>query len=151
MPPHCNARLQVIYKIDIPANRYDMLCLEGIARALNIFRERESAPRFRLADMAGACSHLLSICFCAHIFGCRAFVSLTWRGRSCSLAKGRRGGCFLNGWMPGGTGCGGVRGGDDGLLLVGRSGAACGGVGRMAGWHAATRRWQPKQGYLVRC
>ena len=30
----------VLYKIDIPANRYDMLCLEGIARALNIFRGR---------------------------------------------------------------------------------------------------------------
>ncbi|KAK9860370.1 hypothetical protein WJX84_003650 [Apatococcus fuscideae] len=29
---------EVLYKIDIPANRYDMLCLEGIARALNIFR-----------------------------------------------------------------------------------------------------------------
>ena len=45
---------EVIYKIDIPANRYDMLCLEGIARALNIFRRREEAPRYRLADMTGA-------------------------------------------------------------------------------------------------
>ena len=25
----------VIYKIDIPANRYDLLCLEGLARALH--------------------------------------------------------------------------------------------------------------------
>jgi len=31
---------EIIYKIDIPANRYDMLCLEGIARALNIFRQK---------------------------------------------------------------------------------------------------------------
>ena len=45
---------EVLYKIDIPANRYDMLCLEGIARALNIFRRREEAPRYRLADMTGA-------------------------------------------------------------------------------------------------
>jgi len=44
----------VIYKIDIPANRYDMLCLEGIARALNIFLGREAPPAYRLADMAGA-------------------------------------------------------------------------------------------------
>ena len=29
---------QVIYKIDIPANRYDLLCMEGIASALNVFR-----------------------------------------------------------------------------------------------------------------
>jgi phenylalanyl-tRNA synthetase beta chain len=38
---------EVIYKIDIPANRYDMLCLEGIARALNVFKGREPPPVFR--------------------------------------------------------------------------------------------------------
>ena len=35
---------EIIYKIDIPANRYDMLCLEGIARALNVFNGRIAAP-----------------------------------------------------------------------------------------------------------
>ena len=50
---HCSP--QVIYKIDIPANRYDMLCLEGIARALNIFLGREAPPAYRLADMTGGC------------------------------------------------------------------------------------------------
>ena len=50
-PPHIP---QIIYKIDIPANRYDMLCLEGIARALNVFRGREAPPQYRLADMGGA-------------------------------------------------------------------------------------------------
>ncbi|KAG2482402.1 hypothetical protein HYH03_018663 [Edaphochlamys debaryana] len=44
---------EVIYKIDIPANRYDMLCVEGIARALNIFRGTQPAPTYKLADMAG--------------------------------------------------------------------------------------------------
>ncbi|KAI8464212.1 MAG: hypothetical protein J3K34DRAFT_441251 [Monoraphidium minutum] len=44
---------EVIYKIDIPANRYDMLCLEGIARALNVFKGRVPAPHYRLADMTG--------------------------------------------------------------------------------------------------
>lgn len=44
---------EVIYKIDIPANRYDMLCLEGIARALNIFKGRTPPPHYRLADMLG--------------------------------------------------------------------------------------------------
>lgn len=34
----------VIYKIDVPANRYDILCLEGLARALRIFLELEEAP-----------------------------------------------------------------------------------------------------------
>ena len=40
----------VIYKIDIPANRYDLLCLEGIARALNVFRGQRSTPVFRTVE-----------------------------------------------------------------------------------------------------
>lgn len=44
---------EVIYKIDIPANRYDMLCLEGIARALNIFIGNTEPPKYKLADMTG--------------------------------------------------------------------------------------------------
>ncbi|KAK9915515.1 hypothetical protein WJX75_000157 [Coccomyxa subellipsoidea] len=44
---------EILYKIDIPANRYDMLCLEGIARALNIFNGRIPRVDYRLANMAG--------------------------------------------------------------------------------------------------
>eukprot|EP00953_Heterococcus_sp_UTEX-ZZ885_P001461 1314-Heterococcus_DN1.PRE.3 len=40
----------VIYKLDIPANRYDLLCLEGLARALNIFLGKQSPPQFRLIE-----------------------------------------------------------------------------------------------------
>lgn len=47
----------MIYKIDIPANRYDMLCLEGIARALNVFKGRIQPPQYKLADMAGVCAY----------------------------------------------------------------------------------------------
>ena len=28
----------VIFKVDIPANRYDLLCLEGLARGLLVFQ-----------------------------------------------------------------------------------------------------------------
>ncbi|KAN0079777.1 hypothetical protein V8E54_004991 [Elaphomyces granulatus] len=35
-------------KIEIPANRYDMLCFEGIALMLNIFLGRRSLPNYRL-------------------------------------------------------------------------------------------------------
>lgn len=35
-------------KIEIPANRYDMLCIEGIAQALNEFLGRRDAPNFTL-------------------------------------------------------------------------------------------------------
>jgi phenylalanyl-tRNA synthetase beta chain len=38
-------------KIEIPANRYDMLCFEGIAMHLNIFRGKHGFPKFRLVDM----------------------------------------------------------------------------------------------------
>ena len=33
-----SAEEKTVYKIDIPANRYDLLCLEGLARALLIFQ-----------------------------------------------------------------------------------------------------------------
>ena len=42
----------VIYKIDVPANRYDLLCMEGIARSLRIFLGLEPAPDVH-ADRAG--------------------------------------------------------------------------------------------------
>ncbi|CAK3883691.1 phenylalanyl-tRNA synthetase beta chain [Lecanosticta acicola] len=35
-------------KIEIPANRYDMLCFEGIAMNLNIFLGRQTIPNYRL-------------------------------------------------------------------------------------------------------
>lgn len=35
-----NASEDVIYKIDIPANRYDLLCLEGLVTGLLVFLEK---------------------------------------------------------------------------------------------------------------
>lgn len=35
-------------KIEIPANRYDMLCFEGIAMNLNVFLGRQKVPQYRL-------------------------------------------------------------------------------------------------------
>ena len=40
---------EIIYKIDIPANRYDMLCVEGIALALNIFRKKMPPPTYKVS------------------------------------------------------------------------------------------------------
>jgi phenylalanyl-tRNA synthetase beta chain len=37
-------------KIDIPANRYDLLCVEGIGLALSIFTGREKVPDYRLTE-----------------------------------------------------------------------------------------------------
>ncbi|KAG0569879.1 hypothetical protein KC19_6G122900 [Ceratodon purpureus] len=43
---------EVIYKIDVPANRYDLLCLEGLAMALRVFLLKDPIPTFRVADVA---------------------------------------------------------------------------------------------------
>lgn len=37
-------------KIDIPANRYDLLCHEGIARALLVFLGKMEQPRIRITQ-----------------------------------------------------------------------------------------------------
>lgn len=39
----------ITYKIEVPANRYDLLCLEGLSTALNAFTGRSPAPSFSLA------------------------------------------------------------------------------------------------------
>ncbi|KAL5771815.1 hypothetical protein ACOSP7_011425 [Xanthoceras sorbifolium] len=43
---------EIIYKIEVPANRYDLLCLEGIAQALRIFNKQQEMPTFRVADIS---------------------------------------------------------------------------------------------------
>ncbi|KAI9139095.1 beta subunit of phenylalanyl-tRNA synthetase [Paraphysoderma sedebokerense] len=41
-----------LYKIDIPANRYDLLCPEGIARALKIFQGKTQPPMYKISPAA---------------------------------------------------------------------------------------------------
>lgn len=38
----------VVYKIDMPANRYDLLCVEGLALALRIFLGTEAARDYEV-------------------------------------------------------------------------------------------------------
>ncbi|KAH7432713.1 hypothetical protein KP509_07G036000 [Ceratopteris richardii] len=45
---------EIIYKIEIPANRYDLLCLEGLARALRIFKCIEPVPEFQVSKVPPA-------------------------------------------------------------------------------------------------
>eukprot|EP00126_Sphaerothecum_destruens_P007301 Sdes_comp19790_c0_seq2m11881 len=37
---------EVIYKIDVPANRYDLLCIEGIATSLLVFLGKIQSPKY---------------------------------------------------------------------------------------------------------
>ncbi|XVF29059.1 hypothetical protein REPUB_Repub15cG0087200 [Reevesia pubescens] len=43
---------EVIYKIEVPANRYDLLCLEGLAQALRIFNGHEKIPRYTVSNIS---------------------------------------------------------------------------------------------------
>ena len=38
---------EVLYRIDIPANRYDLLCLEGLVQGLTIFQKKMPVPKYR--------------------------------------------------------------------------------------------------------
>ncbi|KAH9625558.1 hypothetical protein KSS87_023455 [Heliosperma pusillum] len=42
---------EIIYKIEVPANRYDLLCLEGLAQALRVFEGLQEIPTYNLADV----------------------------------------------------------------------------------------------------
>jgi len=37
----------IIYKVEVPANRYDLLCMEGLVTGLLIFQQKCSAPVYR--------------------------------------------------------------------------------------------------------
>mmetsp|Transcript_2361 Transcript_2361/g.2834 ORF Transcript_2361/g.2834 Transcript_2361/m.2834 type:complete len:646 (+) Transcript_2361:151-2088(+) len=41
----------VIYKIDVPANRYDLLCIEGLSRAIKIFLGDLDAPQYQVVQV----------------------------------------------------------------------------------------------------
>lgn len=43
---------EIVYKIDIPANRYDLLCLEGLSRGLLVFLQKIEAPIYSKVEAA---------------------------------------------------------------------------------------------------
>eukprot|EP01129_Flabellula_baltica_P011155 TRINITY_DN4825_c0_g1_i1.p1 TRINITY_DN4825_c0_g1~~TRINITY_DN4825_c0_g1_i1.p1 ORF type:complete len:600 (+),score=166.55 TRINITY_DN4825_c0_g1_i1:36-1835(+) len=43
---------EVIYKIEVPANRYDLLCEEGIGRALLVYLGQAEIPEYKILDVA---------------------------------------------------------------------------------------------------
>uniref|UniRef100_A0A7S1CP76 phenylalanine--tRNA ligase n=1 Tax=Bicosoecida sp. CB-2014 TaxID=1486930 RepID=A0A7S1CP76_9STRA len=52
---------RVIYKIDVPANRYDLLCIEGIARAFLIFLGKQEPPLYRVVAPAAREPYTLTV------------------------------------------------------------------------------------------
>ena len=45
---------EVLYKIEVAANRYDLLCLEGLALALSVFLEQKKMPEFKVLNVLPA-------------------------------------------------------------------------------------------------
>jgi len=41
---------QIVYKIEVAANRYDLLCLEGISEALRAYLNINKAPRYTIKN-----------------------------------------------------------------------------------------------------
>mmetsp|Transcript_19300 Transcript_19300/g.24904 ORF Transcript_19300/g.24904 Transcript_19300/m.24904 type:complete len:640 (-) Transcript_19300:40-1959(-) len=39
----------ILYKVDVPANRYDLLCIEGLSRAIRIFLGDVDAPKYEFS------------------------------------------------------------------------------------------------------
>ncbi|CAD7083828.1 unnamed protein product [Hermetia illucens] len=46
-----DASEEIIYRIDIPANRYDLLCLEGLVTGLKVFQGKMKPPQFELSHV----------------------------------------------------------------------------------------------------
>lgn len=44
----------VTYKVEVPANRYDLLCVEGLAQALRVFLGSEPTPNYTLSKKPAA-------------------------------------------------------------------------------------------------
>ena len=42
---------EVLYKIEVAANRYDLLCLEGLALALSVFLKTKKMPVFKAVNV----------------------------------------------------------------------------------------------------
>lgn len=41
---------KVEYKVEVPANRYDLLCIEGLSQALRVFLNVQETPQYTLSD-----------------------------------------------------------------------------------------------------
>ncbi|OMO69889.1 Phenylalanyl-tRNA synthetase, class IIc, beta subunit, archae/euk cytosolic [Corchorus olitorius] len=63
---------EVIYKIEVPANRYDLLCLEGLAQALCIFNGQDEIPRYKVANISK--ESMLKMCIKKETSPIRPFV-----------------------------------------------------------------------------
>ncbi|XP_065907114.1 phenylalanine--tRNA ligase beta subunit-like [Dysidea avara] len=50
---------EIFYKIEVPANRYDLLCLEGLSRGLQVFLKKINAPIYKSLKPSGPLQRLI--------------------------------------------------------------------------------------------
>ncbi|KAJ3427599.1 phenylalanine--tRNA ligase beta subunit [Anaeramoeba flamelloides] len=62
-----NEEKVIVYKIDIPANRYDLLCMEGLARSIRIFLGLEEPPVFKVKEPLSETHKMTVLPECAKI------------------------------------------------------------------------------------
>lgn len=90
-------------KIEVPANRYDLLCLEGLVRALRIYLEHDPAPRYLTTkfDERTCLTARVSkeVRLPSSLLACRTAIEatyrpngydLTLRQRSCAMLPSRK-------------------------------------------------------------
>ncbi len=75
-----NAKVEekkTILKFEVAANRYDILCEEGLVRALKIFREKMSLPKYELLNPNVEPTIQITVkqevCFVHNIISCSNF------------------------------------------------------------------------------
>eukprot|EP00298_Acanthocystis_sp_HF-20_P014611 c20841_g1_i2.p1 GENE.c20841_g1_i2~~c20841_g1_i2.p1 ORF type:complete len:642 (-),score=298.90 c20841_g1_i2:12-1937(-) len=68
-----NAKSEILYKIEVPANRYDLLCMEGMSQALNVFLGNTPIPNFHYSNQ-GKKTKLEKITVSAETLNVRPFV-----------------------------------------------------------------------------
>ncbi|XP_013110575.1 phenylalanine--tRNA ligase beta subunit [Stomoxys calcitrans] len=56
-----DASEEVIYRIDIPANRYDLLCMEGLVTGLLVFQGKIKPPKFKMVEPVGGKRQVMKI------------------------------------------------------------------------------------------
>ncbi|XP_073817618.1 phenylalanine--tRNA ligase beta subunit [Musca autumnalis] len=56
-----DASEEIIYRIDIPANRYDLLCMEGLVTGLLVFQGKIKPPQFKMVEPADGKRQVMKI------------------------------------------------------------------------------------------
>ena len=62
---------EIVYKIEVAANRYDLLCLEGIATAFRTYLDLDRLPRYTIKNQS---SDLMEIIVKPEVAEVRPFV-----------------------------------------------------------------------------